>query len=74
MNEVNLNWPYSQSLDIAKQSYDNWIKFPHPIMAKQVGITSLDGNYHIWRETFKNHPEVLIEIDKAYIEAKIPKK
>lgn len=56
-----------QAWDKAKKSYNNWGKLPDPVLAHQIGITSLDGNYSIWCEVFKNEPDVLIEIDNAYI-------
>jgi len=57
-----------QAWSSAKLSYNNWIKLPVQEMAEQIGITSLVGNYSIWREVFKNVPMVLTEIDNAYLQ------
>lgn len=57
-----------QAWDKAKKSYNNWIKLPDPVIAEQIGITSLDGNYSIWCEIFKDVPMVLAEIDNAYFQ------
>lgn len=57
-----------QAWDKAKKSYNNWIKLPDPVFAEQIGITSLDGNYSIWCEVFKDVPMVLTEIDNAYLQ------
>ena len=57
-----------QAWSSAKLSYNNWIKLPVQVMAEQIGITSLVGNYSIWREVFKDVPIVLTEIDNAYLQ------
>lgn len=65
--EADTRWVIrQQAWDKAKKSYNNWVKLPNPVLAHQIGITSLDGNYSIWCEVFKNEPDVLIEIDLAY--------
>jgi uncharacterized protein (TIGR02646 family) len=51
---------------LAKLSYNNWIIAPIPVMANQIGQTSLSGHYSIWCKVFENVPEVTIEIDNAY--------
>jgi len=55
-----------ESWDKARTSLSNWTTDPVLAMARQIGITSLDGHYSIWCKVFANVPDVLREIDQAY--------
>ena len=63
-----------EAWDVARKEYTDWLEAPIIQMARSIARVSLNGNYSIWIEVFKNVPLVLNEIDDIYREHGLYKK
>ena len=55
---------------IIDESYNDWVKEPTPGAARQIARTAFSPGYFsidnivLWKEKFRNDPEVLTELNK----------